>query len=85
MPLTQPLDLQNILVNTLAGSPEIFTFLALIFIAGLAAYFQMPNIIALSMFALFGIFMVDIIGGVYMLIILVAGIAIYYSIKKVME
>lgn len=69
-----PLDLQTILVNTLSGSMEIFIFLSMIAIAGLAAYFRMINTTLLIMFALFGILIGQFAGGLYFLTILVVGL-----------
>lgn len=85
MPFIQPLDLITIFVLVLAGSPAIFTFLAIILIAVLAAYFRMPDKIALSMFALFGIIMATYLEGLYILLILLVGLFSYFGISKLIR
>ena len=82
----QPLDLQNILVNTLAGSTDIFLGLALIFMAGLAAYFRMQNEVALLLIGLFFVIMSPFIGNGYMiLVILVATLMVYFAIARMVK
>lgn len=82
----EPLDLQSILVNTLAGSYDIFVGLAAVFIAGLCAYFRMQNEITLLIFAIFFIMMSGFIGSGYMLIIIIIGALLtYFSIAKIMK
>lgn len=83
--LIQPLDLEKIFVVILAGTPEIFTFLAVIFISGLAAYFRMQNKVAMIMFALFGVIMASYIGGLYVLIILIGGIITFSAVSKIFK
>jgi len=75
-----PLDLQLLFVNTFAGSMEIFIIIAFFAVAVLAAFFRMPNALALTMFALFGIFMAAYSPDFYFLVILFAGLAIFYGI-----
>ena len=53
MLLVQPLDLQTIFVDYLAGSWSIFFFLALIFFTYLAARFRMPGRVLLPLLAIF--------------------------------
>ena len=78
----EPLALQTIIVNMLAGSIEIFIAIAFIFMAGLAARFRMPNFVTLTMFATFGIVMSRFLGGLYILILLVMGMITFISIAK---
>ena len=85
MTYIQPLDLKNILVTNLAGSMNIFIFLALITIAALAGRFRMPNSIALSMFALFAVLLAVYIPGIYFLIICIGGMVIFYGIGKIIK
>ena len=85
MTFIQPLDLQLLFVNTFAGSMDIFMFIAFICIAGLAAMFRMPNMIAMAMFAVFGVFMANYSTDFYFLVVLFAGIAIFYGLKSVIE
>ena len=83
MAVIKPFDLKEIFVTTLAGSPEIFAFISILFIAGLSAYFKMSNALVLIMFALFGIIMSQYIGGLYLLVLLIGGLTAYYGIKKI--
>jgi len=90
MPFNQPLDLQYWLVNVFSGTTTIFMFISVIVIAALAARFKMPNVVALAMFALFTVFMVATpigaeFSGVYLLVVLIAGLATYYSIAKLVK
>lgn len=80
-----PLDFEQIFVITLAGSPEIFSFLMIILIFSLAAYFRMPNEIALMLFGLFGVIMASYLGAIYILIILIGGLAVFYGISKIIK
>ena len=74
MTIIQPLNLESIFVTTLSGTPEIFSFLAIILIFSLAAYFRMPNEIALILFGLFGVIMASYLGALCVLIILIGGL-----------
>jgi hypothetical protein len=67
----EPLNLQCWLVGAFAGSMEIFMFIALIFIAGMAAYFRMLNATMLIMFGIFGLVMAQFFTGIYFLVILI--------------
>lgn len=53
----QPLDLNWLLINSLSGSVALFFFVAFVFMAGLAAYFRMPNGVFVAMLVLFGLVM----------------------------
>ena len=77
-----PLDLQLLFVNTFAGSMELFMIIAFFAVAIIAAFFRMPNSIALTMFALFGVIMAAYSQDFYFLIILFAGIAIFFGISN---
>ena len=82
----EPLDLQCLFVNTLAGGLEIFIFLAFILIAGLAAYFKMPNSITLSMFGLFTVIMSVYVGfQLYVLAVFLVGITTFWGISKIIK
>lgn len=52
-----PFDLEYWLINVLAGNAAIFIALGLIVIAGLAAYFKMPNSVFLMSIFLFTLLM----------------------------
>jgi len=82
----EPLDLKTLLVNTFSGSMEIFTFISIIVIAGLAAYFRMKNEVALLMILLFGIIMSVFIGQGYLVfLILIIGLVVYYLIGRIVK
>lgn len=85
MPIIQPFDLERIFVVILSGDPTIFAFLSVIFISGLAAYFKMPNTIALAFLALFGVVMAAYLEGLYVLLILVVGLISFYGISKLIR
>ena len=81
-----PLDLQTLLVNTLAGNYEIFIGLSLIFFAGMAAYFRMQNEIALVLIALFFVIMTPYIGNAYLIaVIIFATLLIYFAIARIVK
>lgn len=75
-----PLDLECILVNTFAGSMELFMFIAIIFIASMGAYFRMINLTLLIMFGIFAVIMAQFFTGLYFLTILIAGLTISFII-----
>ena len=81
----QPLDLECLLVNTLAGGMDIFIALAVFGIAILAGTFRMLNIAVVIMFGLFAIVMSRFIGGFYLLAILLFGLVISYWISKMVK
>ena len=81
----QPLDLERILVNNLAGSMEVFMLLAFIFIAVLGAYFRMINSVVLIMYVLFAIFMAQYLQGLYFLVVLIGGIFAFWAIAKIVR
>ena len=79
------LDLQTILVNTLAGSIMIFIALAIILIAIFAARFRMNNIMFFMMLTLFAVIFSTFIPWFYAFMILVAGLAIFYIIGRLIK
>lgn len=81
----EPLNLECILVNTFAGSIEIFVFLALIFIAMVGARFRMINMTLLIMFGLFGVLMAQFMGGIYFLTVMIAGLVISFGIGRIIK
>ena len=82
MAVIDPFDFQRIFVTILSGSSDIFTFIFVVLISGLGAYFRMDNRIMMIMYLVFGIVMSTYIGAVYILIILIAGIVTFYSINR---
>ena len=85
MTFIQPLDLQNILVNYLSGSMEIFMFLAFIVVCILAAKLRMPNSVALVMFALLAVFLANYYQGIFFLVILISGVAVFWGIGSLIK
>jgi hypothetical protein len=83
MAFIQPLDLKYWLINTLSGSAEIFIFLSYIFIAVMAAKFRMNGFITLMMIGLYTVIMSQYIGGIYMLICVLAGLVSFVAISRV--
>ena len=84
--ITQPLDLQRILVNHFAGGMDIFFFIALVFFGYLAAVYRMPNKIFLMLMVLF----VVLLAGfgytiLYTIAIFAAGMIIYWTLSKVIK
>jgi len=85
MAFIYPLDLGKILINTLSGSLNIFIFLAFIFIASMGAMFRMPNLVLGAMFALFGIFLSNYVGGIYAFVIIISGLIIFYAMGRIIK
>ena len=80
--LISPLDLQRIFVVDVAGSIEVFSFLAILLISFVMGKYNFSNRISLVLFALFGTIMAAYMPGIYVLIILLAGFATFYAISK---
>ena len=84
MAWTEPLELETIVVTIFSGTPEIFTAVALFFIAGMAGYFRMNGI---SMFFMIGIFLLMFSGfinsSLMILISIIGGLLIGYFIQKI--
>jgi len=78
-----PLDLQTLFVNTFSGNILIFGFLAMIVIAGLTAYFRMPNSISLIMFGIFLIIFAPFVEGLWILALLFAAIFAAYNLRRI--
>jgi len=81
--IIQPLDLETIFVNHLAGSMKIFFFLILIVFAYLAAKFRMPNQVFLILMAVFIIFMANFYSLLYTILIFLSGLFFYWVISKI--
>jgi hypothetical protein len=80
-----PLDLQTLFVNTFAGNMEMFMIIAFFALALMAAYFRMPNGVALILFGLFGVMMSLYSQDFYFIVILFAGFAILYGIGSYLK
>ena len=80
-----PLDLKYIFVNVLAGSMEIFMFLAMIFIAMIAGYFRMMSSTMIVLYILFAILMGQFMSGIYLLVVLIGGLVSFYLLSKIIK
>jgi ABC-type maltose transport system permease subunit len=83
MSLISPLDLERIFVVDVAGTPEIFSFFAMLLVAFALSRFNFPNKINLVLFALFTVIMATYMAGFYVLVILIGGIVTFYSLSKI--
>lgn len=82
MTMTAPLDLQYLLVNTFAGSTLIFIGIALLMIAMMSGKFRLPNSIFGLVIVLFGVLMMSWAGWLYVLILIIGGLIIGYTISR---
>ena len=85
MTLIQPLDLQQLLVGTLAGTWMIFFFLAMGVIAAMSAKFKMPVLIFGFIVALFMVMMSSFYAGIWALFLCLAGLFVGYQIVRIMR
>lgn len=76
----QPLDLQCIFVNLLAGDWIIFGLLAIVFIVSLAAEFRMSNAVTGGALLLFGVLFYTQLPWILYLGILFGGIIIWAGV-----
>jgi len=82
MTLIEPLNLQYWLINTFAGSVDIFVFIALIIITFMSARFKMSLGVYFLMLSIFALIMGGI-GVNYLVVLLVlAGSGVLFSIIK---
>ncbi len=77
-----PLDLEQLLVTTLSGNVQIFTFLAIIFFSAIAARLRMPNMIFGVMFLIFVVLFADYVGGIYLLTLIATAIITFASFRR---
>ena len=85
MTLIEPLNLQYWLINTFAGSVDIFIFISLIIITFMSARFKMSLGVYFLMLSIFALIMGGI-GVNYLVVLLVlAGSGVLFSIIKRME
>jgi len=85
MSIENPLGLENLLVNTVAGNYEIFVALFVIFLAAVAGKFQMPKSIFITMLALFGIMFAQLIDGLYLIVLLLIVFGVYSGVSRLVE
>lgn len=82
MTLYSPLDLDNILLIDLAGGAGVMIYLALAILAFGMGKFNLGGKITYPIFVLFAIVMAGVSQSFYVLAIILAGTAIFYSIGK---
>ena len=80
-----PFDFQTIFVNTLSGTWTIFIFIILIAVSYLAGRFRLNDRVFVILLLLFGITMAPQLGGLYVLMIIITGLATYYGLAKVVK
>lgn len=85
----QPLNLECIFINTLAGGMEMFIIVAVIAIAALAGFFKMSNFTTIAMFGVFTIMMIPILGsvisGFYILLLMIIAFVVVRQIGKIIK
>lgn len=86
-PFIEPLNLQCLLVNTLAGNAEIFLAIAFIVLASIAAFFRMTSMTFFAMFGLFLIFMYPFLNvGLWVfLFVLIGGILVMIPLARTLK
>jgi len=85
MAFIEPLNLSAWLIDAFAGSMEIFMFIALVSIAGMAAYFRMLSATMLIMFGIFGMIMAHYFSGIYFFVVLIGGLATAYGLSRIIK
>lgn len=80
-----PLDLETVLINVLAGSSTVFVFLAFIFTSFLAARFRMPSVVYGVMVVLMTLVLNDYMGGLYMVALVIVAMASFFTLAKVFD
>ena len=83
MTFVEPLDLQRILINNLAGSVEIFMFIAFIAIGAMTAMMKIPRSITLALFGLFAVILADFFPAIYLLTVVIAGMIATNAMAKI--
>ena len=81
----EPLNLKCLLVNTFAGGPTLFYFIALLSIVSMAAFFKMNGFLVISFVFIFTIFTGITLGvnWILLLIWIVIGIGTYAALAKI--
>ena len=77
------LDMQDFLINEIAGSMVVFLALAFVLLLYCAAKFRMPNMITIGIMTVFMLFMSPFIGGLLALVLLAIGIFFALSLSKI--
>jgi len=77
----EPLNLECILINIFAGTVDIFLFISFIVLASVMGKFKMRNETAMLLFAIFAILFASYMPGLYVLVIILGGMIIFFSLK----
>lgn len=81
-----PLELQTILVQIFAGNPTIFGAIALLVIAGVAAFFRMNGVALSFMIALFFFMFAETLGNTFISIFaIIGGLVVGMVISKLVK
>ncbi len=83
MTFVEPLDLQTILINNLAGSVEIFMFISFLAIGVMASMMKIPQSITMILLGLFAIMLADFFPAIYLLVVVVAGMIAANAMAKI--
>ncbi len=79
-----PFDFEKIFITLFAGSPEIFTAVAIISLSIGGGFFKMPNKVFLTLLGLFGIMFARWTGNaIYVLAIIIVGLIVFKGIAKI--
>jgi len=79
----QPFELYYWLVTVFAGNITLFTAIAFLAITSMAAYFRMPSILTFISFAMFVIMLSVYLEAAFIVVLLVAGLAIGWTIARI--
>ena len=82
MALVEPLNLQYWLINTFAGSVDIFIFISLIIITFMSARFKMSLGVYFLMLSIFALIMGGIGVNYFVVLLVLAGSGVLFSIIK---
>ncbi len=85
MTFVEPLDLERILINNLAGSTEIFLFISFIAIGAMTAMMRIPKSITLALLGLFSVILASegFAQPIYLLTVVIAGMVAANAIAKI--
>ena len=85
MTFVEPLDLERILINNLAGSAEIFIFMAFITIGAVTASLRIPKSITLVLLGLFSVILANqgFAQPIYLLSVVIVGMIASNVISRI--
>ena len=83
MTFFEPLDLKGILINSLAGSVEIFMFIVFIALGATTAALKIPKSVSLVFFGLLAMILSNFFPGLYLIVLIMTGMIVTHAISKV--